>query len=232
MARLARVVLPGIPHHVTQRGNRRQPTFFDDDDYRAYIALLAEACKRVATEVWAWCLMPNHVHLIVTPSTADGLRASIAETHRRYTRRINLREGWQGHLWQERFHSFPLDESHLLAAVRYVELNPVKAGLVKRPQDWRWSSARTHLSNTPDGLTHLEPLREMIPDWAAFLAADEESEKVQAILRHSSTGRPLGSDAFLKRAERVVGRPLRRKKPGPKPKRGEAESKTARKRRK
>ncbi|MGL6159611.1 transposase [Microbulbifer sp.] len=104
MARIARVVLPGCPHHVTQRGNRRQQTFICDEDYQAYIDLLADACRMHGTEVWAWCLMPNHVHLVLVPSSEDGLRATISKTHRRYTRRINLREGWRGHLWQERFH--------------------------------------------------------------------------------------------------------------------------------
>ena len=111
MARLARVVAPGFPHHVTQRGNRRQTTFFLDDDYRAYLSLMAEWCGRHGAHVWAYCLMPNHVHLIVVPEAADGLRRAIGEAHRRYTRLINFREGWRGHLWQERFASFPMDET-------------------------------------------------------------------------------------------------------------------------
>lgn len=93
MARITRVVLPGIPHHVTQRGNRRQRTFFNEEDYQAYVSLLGQACRTHDTEVWAWCLMPNHVHLVLAPSSEDGLGASIAEAHRRYTRRINFREG-------------------------------------------------------------------------------------------------------------------------------------------
>jgi len=113
MARLARVVVPGIPHHLTQRGNRRLPTFFSDDDYLAYLDLLAEHAQAAQVAVWAYCLMPNHVHLVLVPSTEDGLRAALGETHRRYTRRVNFREGWRGHLWQERFASFPLDDAHL-----------------------------------------------------------------------------------------------------------------------
>ena len=111
MARTARLVVPGYPHHVTQRGNRDLPVFFGEDDYRAYQALLAEWCARAGTEVWAYCLMPNHVHLVMVPSHADGLRAALGEAHRRYTRRINLRQEWSGHLWQGRFASFPMDES-------------------------------------------------------------------------------------------------------------------------
>ena len=110
MARLARVVVPGVAHHVTQRGNRRQPTFFQEDDYRAYLDLLGQWCGRCGVEVWAYCLMPNHVHLIVVPESEDGLRRGLGEAHRRYTRRINFREGWRGHLWQGRFASFAMDE--------------------------------------------------------------------------------------------------------------------------
>src|SRR6185503_8599863 len=152
MPRLARLVVPDIPHHVTQRGNRRQPTFFSDEDYRLYLHLLGEWSRRAGTAVWAWCLMPNHVHLILVPSHEDGLRAALAEAHRRYTRRINAREDWRGHLWQSRFASFPMDEDHLLACARYVELNPVRAGLVARPEHWRWSSARAHLGLGRDGV--------------------------------------------------------------------------------
>ncbi|MEW5980395.1 MAG: transposase, partial [Acidobacteriota bacterium] len=144
MARLARVIAPGVPHHVTQRGNRRQQTFFCDDDYREYIALVSEWCAKHCVRIWAWCLMPNHVHLIAVPSSPESLARAIGEAHRRYTRRINFRENWRGHLWQERFASFPLDENYLLAAARYVEMNPVAAGLVAHPGEYPWSSARAH----------------------------------------------------------------------------------------
>jgi len=127
MARLARIVVPNLPHHVTQRGNGRQRTFFEDDVH--YRDLLGQSCRAAGVAVWAWCLMPNHVHLILVPSDEGGLRAALGEAHRRYTRRVNFREGWRGHLWQERFHSTPMDEAWLLAAARYVELNPVRAKL-------------------------------------------------------------------------------------------------------
>jgi putative transposase len=146
MARLARVVVPGVAHHVTQRGNRRQPTFFQEDDYRAYLALLGEWCGRCGVQVWAYCLMPNHVHLIVVPQSEDGLRRGLGEAHRRYTRRINFREGWRGHLWQGRFASFAMDERYLRRAARYVELNPVRAKLCRVPWRWRWSSAAAHVA--------------------------------------------------------------------------------------
>lgn len=216
MARLARIVIPGHPHHITQRGNRRQETFFNEGDYRAYMALLAEWCAKAETEVWAWCLMPNHVHLILTPTGEDGLRAALGEAHRRYTRMINFREGWRGHLWQERFHSFPMDEAYLLACARYVELNPVRARLVRRPEDWRWSSARAHLGGIDDGLTAPGPLLERMPDWRAFLAAGIDDETLDAIRSHVRTGRPLGAGKWLAKIESLAGRTLRKAKPGPK----------------
>ena len=132
MARLARLVIPGLPHHVTQRGNRRQQTFFNDGDYAAYLELMADWCREEGVEIWSYCLMPNHVHLIAVPKTEDGLRRAIGEAHRRYTRRINFREKWRGYLWQGRFASFIMDKPYLLAAARYVELNPVRAKLVDR----------------------------------------------------------------------------------------------------
>ncbi len=118
LARIARIVIAGLPHHVTQRGNRRQTTFFADADYAEYRRLMAGPCARCGTQVWAYCLMPNHVHLFMVPSHADGLRCAVAESHRRYTRMINFRHGWRGHLWQERFHAFVMDECYLLAAAR------------------------------------------------------------------------------------------------------------------
>ena len=221
MARFARVVVPGVPHHVTQRGNRRLETFFNDGDYRAYLDLLAEYCAAAEVAVWAYCLMPNHVHLILVPRDEDGLRRALGEAHRRYTRRVNFREGWRGHLWQERFHSFAMDEAHLLAAARYVELNPVRAKLKRRARDWRWSSARAHLAGKDDALVAVAPLLELVPDWRAFLAGGLEEEALEALRRHTRTGRPLGSPAFLEALEARLGRRLRPGKPGPRPKGGD-----------
>jgi putative transposase len=218
MARLARVVAPGIPHHVTQRGNRRQQVFFNDDDYAAYRALLAEGCRAAGVAVWAYCLMPNHVHLILTPSDADGLRAALGEAHRRYTRHVNLREGWRGYLWQGRFASCPMDEAHLLACARYVELNPVRARLARRPRDWRWSSARAHLAGKDDGLVRVRPLLALAPDWPDFLAEGLDEADHEAIRAGERTGRPLGSARFVARLEKRLDRPLARRKPGPKAK--------------
>jgi putative transposase len=221
MARLARVVAPGVPHHVTQRGNRRQEVFFSGEDYAAYKELLIEGCREARVEVLAWCLMPNHVHLILVPRDEDGLRAALGETHRRYTRHVNLREGWQGYLWQGRFASVPMDESHLMACLRYVELNPVRAGLVRRARDWRWSSARAHLDGRADGLVEPQKLLKRVPDWKSFLAEGLGEAELEAIRKGERTGRPLGSARFVERLETKLGRTLARQKPGPKPQQGE-----------
>jgi putative transposase len=214
MARMARVVIPGYPHHVTQRGNRRQTVFFSDADYLHYIDLMAEYTALSETEVWAYCLMPNHVHLVMVPKHEDGLRAALGEAHRRYTRRINFRNGWRGHLWQERFHSFVMDERYLLATVRYVELNPVKAKLCREPCDWPWSSARAHLEGKDGRLVNVRPMLERVRDWSSYLSSGDLVESDEVIERHTRTGRPLGSEAFVERLEVATGRSLAPKPPG------------------
>ncbi len=205
--------MPGIPHHVTQRGNRRQHTFFSQNDYRLYVTFMAEYCRRCKVEIWAYCLMPNHVHLIAVPSSENALRLAIGEAHRRYTLRINSREDWKGHLWQGRFSSYPMDERHVVAAARYIELNPVRAGLVQSPEEWRWSSARAHLAGKDDILVRTKPLLTITGDWTRFLTGDVTD--MDALRKHQNTGRPLGDDAFIRDCERMSGRSLKRQKPGP-----------------
>ena len=217
MARLARVVVADVAHHVTQRGNRRQAVFFGDDDYRAYKRLLSEGCARAGVEVWAYCLMPNHVHLIVTPADEDGLRATFAEAHRRYTGAINARFRWTGHLFQDRFGAVVMDEPHLLAAARYIALNPVVAGLVSRAEDWPWSSTRAQLAGEDDELATVAPLRALIPDFAALLAMPTDAATTTQIERAPTIGRPLGRPEWIAMLERRLGLPLAPGKPGPKP---------------
>ncbi|MDQ0473505.1 transposase [Labrys wisconsinensis] len=161
MARIARLVVPGLAHHVTQRGNRRERGFFTEDDYRAYLDLLKAYLPKSGTRLLAWCLMPNHVHLLAVPDGPDGLRALLGEVHRRYTAGINARNGWTGHLWQGRFGSVVMEEYHFVHAVRYVCLNPVRAKLAPRAEDWPWASTRAHLSGHDDGLTDLAPVRDL-----------------------------------------------------------------------
>lgn len=235
MARLSRIVIPGSAHHVTQRGNRRLPVFFWDEDRLEYLRLLAEAAAASGTRCLAWCLMDNHVHLILVPSTEDGLRAALGEAHRRYTRRVNFREGWRGHLFQGRFASYPMDDAHLMAAVRYVELNPVAAKMVARAEDWRWSSARSHLRGRrvkDDPLTDIEALSAHVPNWRAMLrhgleaggVGDEGASLAEAIEARLRTGRPLAADGWIAAQEVATGRALAPRKRGPKPRAGYAGS--------
>ena len=191
MPRSARRVVPGLPHHVTQRGNRRQPVFFSDADYALYLRLLRRWCAETGTKVWAWCLMPNHVHLVLVPANEDGLRATLAPAHRRYSWEINQREGWRGYLWQGRFASVPMDEGHVHACLRYVELNPVRARLSERPEDWRWSSARAHLGLAGDPLTDLAAGAARVEDWRSFLDAGLGDEEAEAIRAAERSGRLL-----------------------------------------
>ncbi len=216
MARLARVVLPGYPHHITQRGNRRQDVFFKEGDYNYYLELVSEWCASEKIEIWAYCLMTNHVHLIVKPGKRSNLGKAIGEVHRRYTRMVNFRENWKGYLWQGRFASYPMDKSWVLRAAAYVELNPVKAGMVKNAWDYRWSSVHAHLSGVdPDGIIRPEKLLSLTGDWKAYLKAAQANQDNE-FERHERTGRPLGDEKFIGKAERLLNRDLQRKKPGPK----------------
>lgn len=206
MPRAARFVVPDLPHHVTQRGNRRQQTFFSDADYRLYLRLLRDGCSRAGTAIWGWCLMPNHVHLILVPTRPDGLAAALRRAHWRYTSHVNDRENWTGHLWQSRFASVPMDEPHLHICFRYVELNPVRAGLVARPEDWPWSSARAHLGQGGDGLTELAPMRERVDDWRAYLGDGLSAAELAVIRAAERSCRPLGGPDFLDRIAALLGR--------------------------
>jgi len=215
MARLARIVLPGSPHHVTQRGNRRERTFFEDGDYRLYLDLLATASAKARAEVWGYCLMPNHVHVILVPSDVDGIRRTFADLHRRYTTHVNARYGWTGHLWQGRFGSVAMDEAHLFAAIRYVSLNPVRARLVDSAADWPWSSARAHLAGRDDGVVNVAPVLERVDDFATFLDEPfDEAEVFKPLRLSETTGRPLGGDSWVRTVEVALGRSVAPKKRG------------------
>ncbi len=179
---------------------------------------MSEWCRRCGVALWAYCLMPNHVHLVAVPESEDGLRHAIGEAHRRYTLRVNSREGWTGHLWQGRFASVVLEEAHLLAAVRYVERNPVRAGLVATAEEWPWSSARGHLSGREDPLVEVASMREWIGNWAEYLAGQEDEALAEALRRHERTGRVLGSEEFVETLEGTLARPLKPDKRGRRPK--------------
>ena len=217
MSRIARVVVPGYPHHITQRGNRKQQTFYSDGDYRAYIRFLAKEKERAEAEIWAYCLMPNHTHVVVVPKRPDSLAKLFKEAHRKYTRRINSRMGWIGHLWQERFHSFPMDELHTFYAVRYTELNPVRARICETAEKWPWSSVHAHMRKEDDPLVRVGPMLQRVEDWGAFLDEEVPASVLKRFRKHGRTGRPVGNDAFIQTLERKTGRSLSKRKPGPPP---------------
>ena len=212
MPRHARTVVACLPHHVTQRGNRREQVFFSDDDRRAYLAWLGKYAEKHDVEVLAYCLMNNHVHLVAVPSTGDGLQRALKPLHMRYAQRINRAKGWNGHLWQGRFFSSPLDGDYFWAAIRYVERNPVRARMVERAEAYPWSSAAAHCGLGMDPVLASESrwavtLRE-IGDWSAWLADGDDQSRIDVLRRNADKGLPCGSDRFIVELEAVVGRNL------------------------
>ena len=214
MGRQARIVLPGVAHHVTQRGNNRQDVFFVDDDRRVYLSYLRESAARYGLAVSAYCLMTNHVHLVVTPETEDSLSKALGRTHLMYAQYVHRLHDRLGHFWQSRFYSCPLDEAHAHNAAAYVELNPVRAGMVASAWDYAWSSAGAHCGEKgdPSGLLALSRWFEQMPvtQWRATLKAIAESDSsIERLRIHTRTGRPLGDDAFLSKVEHLIGRRVR-----------------------
>ena len=193
MPRIARLVVPEVPHHATQRGNRREPIFFEEGDQARYLSFVKVGAQESQTAIWAYCLMPNHVRLIVVPSHKDGLRDMFAKAHRQYTNFINWRHNWTGHLWQGRFGSVAMDEDHLAEAVRYVAQNPVRAGLVSAPEEWAFSSVRAHLSGKSDGIIDVAPVLARFPDFGALIGIKEKFGEFDSLRRAVTSGRPLGS---------------------------------------
>jgi putative transposase len=224
MARLARVVAPGIPHHITQRGNRQMEVFLAEEDYRVYLGLLRKYARRDELAVYAYCLMTNHVHLVAVPSTEVSLARAFRDTHSAYASYVNRREGTWGHLWQGRFFSSVLDEPHLWAAVRYVERNPVRAGLVAKAVDYPWSSAAAHARGVADPLLSPGfPPTGAILDWESWLQTEEESAS-ERLRRQTHVGRPCGAESFLSRLEEMLQRPVRPLPRGRKPRKVTADT--------
>jgi len=216
MARLARVVVPGLPHHIIHRGNRRQNVFFSDGDKVKYLDILNLHAKLFELEIWAYCLMDNHVHLIVVPNDEESLSEIIGETHKSYTRMINFREKWRGSLWEGRFKSMVMDEPYLYMAVRYVERNPVRAKMVKKAEDYQWSSAQFRVKKEKNKLLSDFFLVNDIGDWSKYLADEESEQQLTRFRYQSSSGRPLGDESFLRGLEDKLGRALIKMRPGPK----------------
>jgi putative transposase len=216
MAKFARIVVPGCPHHIIKRGNRRQIVFFSDNDKKAYYNLLMRETAKAGIAVWTYCLMDNHVHLIAVPEKKNSLAKGIGRIARNYSLLINIRNDWKGHLWQHRFDSYPLGETHVYSAVRYIERNPVRAGIVERAEDYYWSSARSHVLKEKDGLLSAFYLISEISDWTSYLREETSESDRNLFESHARTGRPLGNDEFIDRLEKMTGRSTKKERPGPK----------------
>jgi putative transposase len=225
MPRLARTVCARVPHHITQRGNRREAVFFSDDDRTVYLNWLKEYAERYAVDIFAYCLMSNHIHLIAVPASDDGLEKMLKPLHMRYAQRVNRARGWRGHLWQGRFFSSALDEDYLWAAVRYVERNPVRARVVRKAENYRWSSAAAHCGLEESRVLTKKAawLRqcESIGDWSAWLAEGDEPQSLEMIRRNVEKGLPCGSERFIQKLEQITGRALRYRPRGRPPRKSE-----------
>jgi len=213
MPRLARPVFSGVPHHITQRGNRRENVFFSDADREAYLEWLAEYCAKHGLEVLAYCLMTNHIHAVTVPKTEESLERVFRPLHTRYAQRINRLKKWKGHLWQGRFFSSALDEAYLWAAIRYVERNPVRARMVRRAENYRWSSAAAHCGGGADAVLTKNPewMRQFksIGDWSKWLAEGDRPEQLEVLRRHVERGLPCGAEGFIRKLERQAKQLLR-----------------------
>ena len=217
MSRIARLVIPGLPHHITQRGNGRGQVFFDEADYITFREHLAASCKAAKVACWAYVFMPNHIHAILVPKDDDGLRAALAPVHRRYAGLINARRRKTGHFWQGRYGAAVMDESHLVAAFHYIMCNPVQAGLADTPAKYKWSSAAAYLKGVDDGLTDTRPMLQRLPDMKSFLTRDALNLDALIVRDDETIGRPRGSDKFIRALELKTGRDLMPEKRGPKP---------------
>lgn len=207
MPRHARVVVPGLPHHVTQRGNRGLDVFPDAVAYRRFVDWLADYSRRYELAVSAYCLMPNHFHLVVTPGAADALGLGMRALLGRYAQWLNHAAGTSGHVWQGRYYACPLDETHLYCAVRYVEQNPVRARLAAAAEEWPWSSAAAHCRAAPDPILADDATLPDVADWRAWLADTVDAD--DDLLRHrTKSGMPAGDERFVAGLERAAGRSL------------------------
>lgn len=218
MSRFKRLVVPHCPHHITNRGNRRQPIFFSDDDKEFYLGLLRDYGARYGLKFWAYCLMSNHIHLVAVPENEFSMHLTIREVHRKYSLFINLRMNWQGSLWQKRYYSFPIEDIRLPRTIRYVENNPVRAGLAKEAERYPWSSARAHIFGTPDPLLSSNGAGLRLKNWESFLRKNEKEDVLNEIRSRSLTGRPFGGDTFIAQLENLLDRNISPKSPGRKKK--------------
>jgi len=213
MPRIARVIAVGLPHHITQRGNYQREVFFTDYDRRQYLRWLQEYSIKYGLSILVYCLMPNHIHFIATPTQEDSLSKTFNAVHMRYAQYINKKFKQRGHLWQGRFYSCVLDEPHFILAARYVERNPVRAGIVKEPWQWPWSSALVHTKENAEGFIQLQDfisLTDMPCDsWKKYIGCSDEEKFLCSIRQNTLSGLPLGNKFFIDRLEKNFKRTLR-----------------------
>ncbi len=220
MVRLARIVIPDFPHHVTDRGNWGEPVFFSDHDRERYLEYFKKYADKGGLEIGAYCLMDNHIHFIAVPRKEDSLARVIGVAHMRHAQLVNKDRGWKGHLWANRFFSTPLDQNHFVAAVRYVERNPVRAAMVGRAEEYRWSSARAHALGIPDPMLSndaLFGLENQVGDWSQWLTQADDRKMISHLRECTGTGRACGSDAFSKIVGRMIGRDVMKRRRGRRP---------------
>jgi len=216
MPRIARSIAPGYPHHVTQRGNNRMTVFFDDEDRQTYLDILSVYAQKNSLQIRAYCLMDNHLHLLVVPENEHSLAKGVGLTNQVYTQYLNRKRSQSGRVWQNRFFSCIVENNQYLWAVaRYVECNPVKAGLVSSAEEYQWSSAKAHLSGANNPLLH-EPTWLDPAEQGAYIdfVKNSDSETDTAIRKATKTGRPFGSETFIDEMEFSLNRSLRPKRPG------------------
>ena len=211
MARRPRHAVPGYPHHITQRGNNRQDVFFTDEDRELYLTLLRQHALQYDFEILGYCLMTNHVHLIGIPAGEDSLSKAVGRTHWKFAQVLNRLHGRSGHLWQDRFYSCPMDDAHMVAAMAYVERNPVRAKMVREAWRYRWSSAGAHVGTAESGWLEMQRWRKAATgmDWKEMLKRREQDGVGSNLIQHTNRGRPLGSDRFIAKIEALVGTRLR-----------------------
>ena len=217
MPRIARVVIPGIPYHITQRGNYKQNIFSDDSDKVTYLNLVMEYIEKQDVKVLAYCLMKNHIHFIMVPPTSDSLGIIFNQISRRYAIYFNRKFNRLGHLWQDRYYSCPLDENHLFEAIKYIENNPVKAGYVVHPEEYKWSSAKAHIKKEiikDKILSEYSEYMDAIDNWKDYLNSSWNDNAVANIKKCTMNGRPCGNEAFIQELEFKTGRLLRVKPKG------------------
>jgi putative transposase len=223
MPRRARVLLPGVTLHLIQRGNNRSACFFAEEDYLFYLEHLADQARKHDCAIHAWCLMTNHVHLLLTPAKPESAGMLMKGLGQRYVQYINRTYRRSGTLWEGRFRSCLMQEdSYVLACYRYIEMNPVRAGMVEHPAEYRWSSYRANAQAEQSALITRHSLYQALGE-----ATGARSEAYRELFRHqlelglvdqirsaTNGNYALGSSRFTAEVERVLGRRVTRGKPG------------------